>query len=146
MKPFNRDINRNFNDVGKDRVSSIILDYVKQSDFIVDLHEGYEYHKRFSQSMGSSIIPNKGKIALKISNVIVNTVNETIQDEDKKFVVSNFYDKEDCYLPDSLACYCNRHKKDYISIETTGLLTNQQPIQIRVNQHYELLKGIISSV
>ena len=146
MKPFNRDINRNFNNIGKDRVSSIILEYVRQSDFIVDLHEGYEYHKRFSQSMGSSIIPNKGKIALKISNVIVNTVNETIQDEDKKFVVSNFYDKEDCYLPDSLACYCNRHKKDYISIETTGLLTNQQPIQIRVNQHYVLLKGIINYI
>ena len=146
MKPFNRDINRNFDDVGKDRISSIILDYVKKADFIVDLHEGYEYHKRYPKSMGSSIIPNKSKIALKVSNSIVNTVNETIQDEGKEFVVSNFYDKEDCYLSDSLACYCNRHKKDYISIETTGLLDNQQPIQIRVDQHYELLKGIINSV
>ena len=59
LKPFNRDLNRNFSDEGKDRVSRIILEYVKESDFIVDLHEGYEYHKRNSKSMGSSIIPNK---------------------------------------------------------------------------------------
>ena len=145
MKPFNRDINRNFSDEGKDRVSKIILNYVKKADFIVDLHEGYEYHKRYPKSMGSSIIPNKSKEALKISNNIVHKVNSTIQDEDKKFVVSDFYDREDCSLPDSLACYCNKHKKDYISIETTGLLDNQQPINIRVNQHYLLLKEIINN-
>ena len=146
LKPFNRDINRNFSDVGKDRVSSIILDYVKDSDFIVDLHEGYEYHKRYPKSMGSSIIPNKSKVALKISNNIVHKVNKNIKNENKKFVVSDFYDKEDCYLPDSLACYCNKHKKDYISIETTGLHSNQQPIDIRVNQHYLLLKEIIKNL
>ena len=28
LKPFNRDLNRNFSDEGKDRVSSIILEYV----------------------------------------------------------------------------------------------------------------------
>lgn len=146
LKPFNRDINRNFSDEGKDRISKIILEYVRASDFIVDLHEGYEYHKRYPKSMGSSIIPNKSKVALKISNNIVHKVNKTIQDEDKKFVVSDFYDKEDCYLPDSLACYCNRHKKDYISIETTGLNDNEQPINIRVNQHYLLLKEIIKNL
>ena len=142
LKPFNRDLNRNFSDEGKDRISKIILEYVRTSDFIVDLHEGYEYHKRYPKSMGSSIIPNKSKVALKISNSIVHKVNKTIQDEDKKFVVSDFYDKEDCYLPDSLACYCNRYKKDYISLETTGL-NNIQQIDIRVNQHYLLLKEII---
>ena len=146
LKPFNRDLNRNFSDEGKDRISKIILEYVRTSDFIVDLHEGYEYHKRYPKSMGSSIIPNKSKVALKISNSIVHKVNKTIQDEDKKFVVSDFYDKEDCYLPDSLACYCNKNKKNYISIETTGLHGNQQPIKIRVNQHYLLLKEIINNL
>jgi len=146
LKPFNRDINRNFSDVGKDRVSQIILNYVRESDFIVDLHEGYEYHSRYPKSMGSSIIPNQSDIAMTISNSIVNSVNSTIKDKDKQFVVSDFYTKETCYLPDSLACYCNKHKKDYISIETTGLLDNQQPLKIRVNQHYLLLKGIIKSL
>ena len=146
LKPFNRDINRNFSDVGKDRVSQIILNYVRESDFIVDLHEGYEYHSRYPKSMGSSIIPNQSDVAMTISNSIVNSVNSTIKDKDKQFVVSDFYTKETCYLPDSLACYCNKHKKDYISIETTGLLDNQQPLKIRVNQHYLLLKGIIKSL
>ena len=67
LKPFNRDINRNFNKEGKDRISSIILDYAKRSDLIVDLHEGYEYHKRYPQSMGSSIIPNQSKLAILVS-------------------------------------------------------------------------------
>ena len=46
LKPFNSDINRNFSDKGKDRISRIILGYVKKADLIVDLHEGYEYHIR----------------------------------------------------------------------------------------------------
>jgi len=146
LKPFNRDLNRNFSDGGLDRVSSTILEYVNKSDFIVDLHEGYEYHKRYPKSMGSSIIPNKSELALSVSNNVVSKVNATIQEEDKKFVVSDFYDKEDCYLPDSLGCYCNRHKKDYISIETTGLHENQQPIHIRVEQHLLLLKGIVEAL
>jgi hypothetical protein len=67
----------------------------------------------------------------------------TIKDKNKKFVVSNFYDKEDCYLPDSLACYCNRNKKNYISIETTGLNPNKQDIDVRVNQQLNMLISII---
>jgi len=144
LKPFNRDINRNFNKEGKDRISSIILDYAKRSDLIVDLHEGYEYHKRYPQSMGSSIIPNQSKLAILVSKDILDSVNNTIQEEDKKFVVSDFYIREKCYLPDSLGCWCNNHKKNYISIETTGLLMNKQSINVRVNQHLILLKRIIN--
>jgi hypothetical protein len=63
----------------------------------------------------------------------------TIKDKNKKFVVSNFYDKEDCYLPDSLACYCTRNKKNYISIETTGLNPNKQDIDVIVGQMVRVL-------
>lgn len=111
LKPFNSDINRNFNNEGKDRISKIILGYVKQADLIIDLHEGYEYHIRYPKSMGSSVIPNRSKIANSLAYKMVESVNMTIKDKNKKFVVSNFYDKEDCYLPDSLACYCNRNKE-----------------------------------
>ena len=81
--------------------------------------------------MGSSVIPNKSKIANNLAHKMVEAVNMTIKDKNKKFVVSDFYDKEDCYLPDSLACYCNKNKKNYISIETTGLNPNKQDINIR---------------
>ena len=74
---------------------------------------------------------------------MVEAVNMNIKDKNKRFVVSNFYDKEDCYLPDSLACYCNLNKKNYISIETTGLNPNKQDIDIRVNQQLIMLKSII---
>ena len=143
LKPFNSDINRNFNNEGKDRVSKIILKYINQSDLIVDLHEGYEYHIRYPKSMGSSIIPNKSKIANDIAYKMVQSVNGMITDKNKKFVVSNFYNKENCYLKDSLACYCNRYGKNFISIETTGLHPNKQDINVRVNQQFILLKEII---
>ena len=143
LKPFNADINRNFSDKGKDRISRIILKYVQQADLIIDLHEGYEYHIRYPKSMGSSIIPNKSKIANNLAHKMVEAVNMIIKDKNKKFVVSNFYYKKDCYLPDSLACYCNRNKKNYISIETTGLNPNKQDINIRVNQQLTILKSII---
>ena len=146
MKPFHSDINRNFGEVGKDRVSEIILTYVRDSDFIVDLHEGYEYHTRYPKSMGSSIIPNKSSLAQRVSNDILPLVNNMITSADKKFGISDFYSREDCYLPDSLGCYCNKQGLHYISIETTGLLNNQQPIDIRVNQHYTLLRGIMTTL
>ena len=109
MKPFHSDINRNFSEAGKDRVSEIILTYVRESDFIVDLHEGYEYHTRYPKSMGSSIIPNKSPLAQRVSKDILSSVNNTITSSDKKFAISDFYSREDCYLPDSLGCYSNRH-------------------------------------
>ena len=143
FKPFNRDINRNFSQEGDDRISSIILSYVKKSDFVVDTHEGYEYHKRFPKSMGSSVIPNKTHLAQSISKNIIPSVNKIIKDKDKKFVVSDFYYRSDCFLPQSLGCWCNKNKKNYISIETTGLIPNKQDINIRVNQHFILLKEII---
>ena len=93
--------------------------------------------------MGSSVIPNKSSIANSLAHKMVDAVNMNIKDKNKKFVVSNFYDKEDCYLPDSLACYCNRNNKNYISIETTGLNPNKQDINIRVNQQLTMLKSII---
>jgi predicted deacylase len=142
LKPFNSDINRNFSNEGKDRISKIILKYVREADLIVDLHEGYEYHIRYPKSMGSSVIPNKSKSANDLAHKMVESVNMIIKDKDKKFVVSNFYDKEDCYLPDSLACYSNRNNKNYISIETTGLNPNKQNIDIRVEQMVSMLRVI----
>ena len=143
LKPFNSDINRNFSNEGKDRISKIILKYVRNADLIIDLHEGYEYHIRYPKSMGSSVIPNKSKSVNDLAHKMVDSVNELIKDKDKKFVVSNFYDKEDCYLKDSLACYCNRNKKNYISIETTGLNPNKQDIDIRVGQMVRMVRSII---
>jgi len=143
LKPFNSDINRNFSNEGNDRVSKIILKYVKESDLIIDLHEGYEYNIRYPKSMGSSVIPNKSKVANDTAHKMVQSVNGMITDKNKKFVVSNFYDKEDCYLPDSLACYCNRNNKNFVSIETTGLNPNKQDIDVRVGQQLVMLKSVI---
>jgi len=140
LKPFNSDINRNFSNEGKDRISKMILKYVREADLIIDLHEGYEYHVRYPKSMGSSVIPNKSKSANETAHKMVGAVNGLIKDKDKKFVVSDFYDKEDCYLPDSLACYCNRNNKNYISIETTGLNPNKQDIDVRVEQMVRMLR------
>ena len=139
LKPFNSDINRNFSNEGKDRVSKIILKYVKEADLIIDLHEGYEYNIRYPKSMGSSVIPNKSKVANDTAHKMVQSVNGIITDKNKKFVVSNFYDKEDCYLKDSLACYCNRNNKNFVSIETTGLNPNKQDIDVRVGQMVRML-------
>ena len=143
LKPFNSDINRNFSNEGKDRVSKIILKYVKEADLIIDLHEGYEYHIRYPKSMGSSVIPNKSKVANDTAHKMVQSVNGMITDKNKKFVLSNFYDKEDCYLKDSLACYCNRNNKNFVSIETTGLNPNKQDIDVRVGQMVRMLEAVI---
>ena len=141
----NRDLNRNFPrnkiETAEEPISKKIIDYVLQSDLIIDFHEGWGFHKINPESMGSGIYPGKTKFSILLSNELLNHINEYISDPLKKFSIE--YNKH----PDikSLKNYVNFLGKDYILIETSGQ-DNIQPLHIRVEQDLKIINYSLKKI
>lgn len=146
------DLNRNFGTlIGKQgtcTVSRKIEHILSDADFVIDMHEGYDFNNRNPNSMGSGIFPGNSKLSQDIAYEIKDELNETIVTVppikrrwyENEYVLEDFKFK---VLPDwddiegTLRYYCNTHGKDYILIETTGQ-ANVQPLIVRALQHYQL--------
>ncbi|MDP6905429.1 MAG: succinylglutamate desuccinylase/aspartoacylase family protein, partial [Verrucomicrobiota bacterium] len=88
-----RDLNRNFPKTrekpsARDMPAAALWELLKKHkpDWYIDLHEGYDFHQINSDSVGSSIIDAKGKLANAIVPKMLETVNATIADPKKKLV------------------------------------------------------------
>ena len=92
----------------------IIENLVKKNDYVFDFHEGYDYHIRNSNSIGSTL---STKNQFDISNKIINNLNKIITDEDKKFVLLTNKSK----IIGTLRDYCDNINKPYVLIETTRI-------------------------
>ena len=138
----NCDLNRNYpKEVGelpKEPISLKICQLVDKSDFIIDLHEGWGFHRIQPTSLGSGIYPGDTPNAIALSYHIANQINSKMKEPNKHFVVGLNSHPE---LP-SLRSYCNVLNRDYILVETTGQ-KNIQPIQIRTNQMLTLIDCVL---
>ena len=141
----NRDLNRNFprnnREIAEDPISKKIMEYVTQSDLVIDFHEGWGFHKMNAESMGSGIYPGKTKFSIILSNELLNHVNKHITDPLKQFSIE--YNKH----PDikSLKNYVNFLGKDYILIETSGQ-DNIQPLDVRVQQDLQIINYSLKKI
>ena len=88
-----RDLNRNFPMTDGERLAKGVLakalwEFVASSkpDWLVDLHEGSDFHQINSKSVGSSIIDVKGKAADSVVPTMLEVVNAEIPDPRKKLV------------------------------------------------------------
>ena len=130
------DLNRNYTDQGKEDISKKIIDHVHQADLIVDFHEAWGYRNKNKDSMGSTLSyttdPSKH-----LANEIITQLNQTIDEDYKKFTVN---EEIDDLL--TLRNYAGRCKKDYILMETTGQ-NNVQTIETRVNQNMIMINHIL---
>lgn len=139
---FYPDINRNFLNNGKCFISRKIIDIVKNSDFIVDLHEGWGYYRMNYKSIGSSLSTTT-KFSNDLSHNIVNNLNKIIKEKNKNFSVNDRF--TECRIKGSLRCFLNKLNKNYILVETTGQ-NNIQPLNIRVNQMKFIVKEVINKI
>ena len=141
----NRDLNRNFPrnnlETAEDPISEKIMEYVIQSDLIIDFHEGWGFHRKDTESMGSGIYPGKTKFSIVLGNELLNYVNKHINTPFKKFSIE--YNKH----PDikSLKNYANFLGKDYILVETSGQ-DNIQPLDIRVQQDLQIINYSLKKI
>ncbi|MEZ5979308.1 MAG: BPL-N domain-containing protein [Planctomycetota bacterium] len=88
-----RDLNRTFptheGDEPEGALSAAIWELVREirPDYLVDLHEGYDFTQVEPKSVGSSIISDATPASLARAAAMVATLNSTIADEKKQFVV-----------------------------------------------------------
>jgi predicted deacylase len=146
----NYDINRNFTIDNVNDFQKQLIKIVNNHDIILDFHEGYDFHKTNSNSIGSTIIPGNNysnkKIFFdveKISNKLLEAINKTIEKEERKFTVLTT-DKFD--IKNTLRDYCEIKNKPYILIEITGQNSNLQSLESRKNQSKIILEQFLKEV
>jgi hypothetical protein len=130
---FNRTYPSDDNDIKnkttvQDKINKQVIELIKQSDFILDFHEGWGYAINNSNSMGSGLYPSKTDLAISICNDLLS-INNEISDPKKKFIINLNHDN----LKGTLGTYTKNSNLNYILIETTGQ-NNIQPIDTRVYQ------------
>ena len=146
-KLFNADINRNYINNGVDKMSKIIISLAKKSDYIIDLHEGWGFHKSNKYSLGSTLTINTkpyDKKLINIGNDIVNILNSKIYHDKKKFTLL-LRDKNKCKPYGSFGCWSEINNKKYILVETSGQ-NNVQKLQLRVNQQSIIILNLLKKI
>ncbi len=135
------DLNRNYPEEadgeGRCEVSNQLLQLIKESSFVIDMHEGWGFRKLQPQSLGSGVYPTKHPIATSIAVKATNQLNNLIDDKNKQFVCEHLEE-----VKGSLREYCNIKNIPCILIETTGQ-NNIQPLDTRANQHLQLALNIL---
>ncbi len=137
---YNKDLNRNFAEDGPlDNNSQKILEAFRECDFIIDIHEGYAYHKTTPQSVGPTLAPTT-PLSENIAENAVNAINQYILADYKKFTNLHY---EDCAIKNTLSCYMRNRNRHYILIEISGQ-NDLQPMDLRVWQAKYLTEHILS--
>lgn len=151
------DINRNFTDDTKSNINSKILKYVKMikdTDLIIDIHEGYDFHRINSNSIGSTLYASTN-YALDIINAVYDPLNNSITEPEKKFKILTYNSdliktNTDKYslmneIYGTLDYYAYKNNINYILIEITGQ-NNKQPIELRINQLVLIFTEIVKYI
>lgn len=123
------DLNRQYDTVDSTPViTRQILELCRQSDFVMDFHEGWDYHVRTPESIGSTITGTPDAAGL--ARNMVAALNGTIADADKKF---KYVEEMYCDIKSTLACACHKLGVPYLLCETTGQ-RDVQPLALRQAQ------------
>lgn len=129
------DVNRNFFGEGLEPTSQQVIDLTNNMDTVVDFHEGWGFHRMNSNSLGSTISPGDTPLSVKISEMAVNRINQSILDPWKKFVSLQ---KHSCEIPKTLSCFRECQRKNYLLVETSGQ-NDIQPIELRKKQVFDIV-------
>ncbi len=132
--PARRDLNRNFSKTGSDEPTRgtlaralWLLVKKEKPTWLIDLHEGYDFHQLNSKSVGSSIIDTHDKAASKVVPMMLRVVNAGITEPKKKLVRLRYP------VDGSLARAAHeRLQASAMILETTS---KEQPLSKRIRQH-----------
>lgn len=142
---FYPDINRNYptskEGNGRCYISDVVKTLADSSDFILDLHEGYDYHHKNLNSIGSTLSPNPTKDSEIISEKMKILLNKDIKEDYKKFKVIQPNERK--IIKGTLSEYCKN--KNYILIETTGQWSIQ-PLETRLKQMEKTIITLLSNL
>ena len=139
------DLNRNFPMTDEKLVARGVLaaslwEFVESSrpDWLIDLHEGIDFHQINSKSVGSSIIDVKGEAAESVVPRMLEVVNAEIADPRKKLVRLRYP------VNGSLARAAHeRLQAVSMILETTS---KDQPVSTRTRQHRLMVHTLLGQL
>jgi putative intracellular protease/amidase len=141
-----RDLNRQFPAREDERPSSElaaeIWSLVQQHapDYVLDLHEGFDFHVTNEKSVGSSVIYARSEHRDAIAKTLLSAVNQTVFEEGRRFVPI----AKSGAAPGSLVRACTeRLGIDAFILETTF---KDQPLSLRTRQHRLLVSTFLHHI
>lgn len=138
-----RDLNRNFpkaqdTDSPRGELATAIWKVLEQQkpEWLLDLHEGTDFAQTATGAIGNSLIVFPTDAGKATAEKLMETVNATIDDPDRKFVLrTNPMDT-------TLARAAGAHlKMNAMLVETT---TKSQPLSLRARQHRTIVHGLLA--
>lgn len=147
LKGNDGDLNRHFPgdgeaDMADGDIAPLLWDFIKaqQPDWLIDLHEGYDFHKTNSDSVGSSVIHFTNDRATPLAKAMVAVVNAEVTEEGRKFVRL----ARGGPINGSLArAAAHRLGAEAMILETTS---KGQPLSWRVRQHRLMVHRLLSDI
>ena len=140
-----RDLNRNFpktdgENEARGELAREIWALAKrfEPDWLLDLHEGSDFHQINKKSVGSSIIPTKGEGMDEAVTKALRAVNETIEDPKKKLVRLRYP------VNGSLARAAHERLGAVAMILETTI--KDQPLSKRIRQHRLMAHAILRQI
>ncbi len=121
------DVNRNYgktpNEEGHCTLSNTVQKFIKNSDYILDFHEGWGFNKLNKNSMGQTFYPGVIDGSKQVASKLKEAVNKVI-DTDDNF---KYYDVVEGWakIPGSLRQYANINGIKYVLTEIAGQGKNQ---------------------
>jgi hypothetical protein len=124
-------------------INDLVIKFVKKSDFVIDFHEGYSFHKLNKNSAGSTITPINSDKSIDIANYVVSNLNLNILEDYKKFIVINT--TLDNIINHTLRQYISLYEqnRDYILVELSGQ-DDIQPLELRMSQGVTIISSVVS--
>ena len=141
-----RDLNRNFPN-GPDAaprgpLAEAVWDLVKEQspDLVIDLHEGFDFHRSNARSVGSSVICSAGDGTTRMAKMMQAAVNATVTDEGRRFDLLNRRGAVNGSLV--RACADRLGVRAFI-LETTF---KDQRLSLRTRQHRRMVSTLLHDI
>ena len=138
-----RDLNRNFptadRELPQSSVAEALWELVREQkpDFVIDLHEGFDFHVSNPKSVGSSIIFSKTDKRSLLATKMLAAVNATVADENRKFELLS---RSGAAKGSFVRACTDRLKIDSFILETTF---KGQPLSLRTRQHRRMVSTLL---
>lgn len=132
----NRDFPRTRSENPDSTLAKSIWSLVMQTkpDYLLDLHEGYDFHKQNSRSVGQTIIYYPKGDTVKMAQAMQSSANARISDSRHEFSLMKYPVKGSLARSSSMFT-----RAKTMIIETS----KRQPIDVRVDQHTNMINAAL---
>lgn len=141
-----RDLNRNFPTAGRELPQSPVAEALwelvelQKPDFVIDLHEGFDFHRSNSKSVGSSVIFSKTDKRMALARKMVAAVNAMVIDPQRQF---DLLSRSGAAQGSLVRACTDRLKIDSFILETTY---KDQPLSLRTRQHRRMVSTLLQDI